>query len=337
MRTLLFLLACFFSVECSALSRKGPIPSKENSIAPRLQWTANNGYCGEVCLISAGLYYGQYMSQYTARALATEGASQTQGQLLLGVNAMSAANAMHLNAVEWDSGTTNDFLNWVKEQSLMGYPVAIGLYANQFLFYQDPNPMAGDIEYDHIAMVFGITESDVLRGHMHFITDALIFSDNGLWAPKKTPIYVFKYGFERCQADRIKANAAESGVYSIPTGVPNYGIAITGIVDFNKETFPVRIITNVNNETPPMINGSDAAPPPSPIVLTITVSNLKPGINYVLYRYNNVESVPDSDFNGHKSQASSAKTFSIQSGTTFTMTETIQSNETAIYRAVIAP
>ncbi len=31
-------------------------------IPPRFQWNANNGYCGEVSFISAGLYYGQYCS-----------------------------------------------------------------------------------------------------------------------------------------------------------------------------------------------------------------------------------------------------------------------------------
>jgi hypothetical protein len=51
----------------------GPVPKDlntwTNNIPPRLQWEANFGYCGEVSLISAGLYYGQYLSQYDARAI----------------------------------------------------------------------------------------------------------------------------------------------------------------------------------------------------------------------------------------------------------------------------
>lgn len=43
--------------------------SRKNNIPPRHQWEANYGYCGEVSLISAGLYYGQYVSQYDARAI----------------------------------------------------------------------------------------------------------------------------------------------------------------------------------------------------------------------------------------------------------------------------
>ena len=43
----------------------------ENDIPPRLQWNSNDVYCGEVSMISAGLYYGQYLSQYDVRAIAS--------------------------------------------------------------------------------------------------------------------------------------------------------------------------------------------------------------------------------------------------------------------------
>ena len=42
-------------------------------IPPRRQWEGNGGYCGETVMISAGLYYGQYVSQYDARAFASDG------------------------------------------------------------------------------------------------------------------------------------------------------------------------------------------------------------------------------------------------------------------------
>ena len=39
--------------------------SVDNPIPPRLQWNENNGYCGEMSFISAGLYYGQYLCNTT--------------------------------------------------------------------------------------------------------------------------------------------------------------------------------------------------------------------------------------------------------------------------------
>src|SRR5580692_10667511 len=71
-----------------------------NNIPPRYQWDANNGYCGEVSLISAGLYYGQYVSQYDIRALAIKNVPQNDGQLLIGLNDQYAASQLHLNSIE---------------------------------------------------------------------------------------------------------------------------------------------------------------------------------------------------------------------------------------------
>ena len=48
-----------------------PTSSVGTAMPPRIQWNANFGYCGEVSIISAGLYFGQYMSQYDARAIAS--------------------------------------------------------------------------------------------------------------------------------------------------------------------------------------------------------------------------------------------------------------------------
>ena len=44
-----------------------------NKIPPRYQWEHNGGYCGETSMISAGLYYGQYLSQYDVRTIASPG------------------------------------------------------------------------------------------------------------------------------------------------------------------------------------------------------------------------------------------------------------------------
>jgi hypothetical protein len=40
------------------------------NIPTRLQWEENDGYCGEVSLISGGLYFGQYGSQFDTRVMA---------------------------------------------------------------------------------------------------------------------------------------------------------------------------------------------------------------------------------------------------------------------------
>ena len=309
-------------------------------LPPRIQWDANYGYCGEVSFISAGLNYGQYISQYDARALASKNARQSleSSQLLLGVNDVAAAKAMHLTATAFDTAkqpTATAFLSWVKSNVTAGYPVVIGVFVNQSRFYGTANPNAGDTEYDHIVAVTGITSTHSLAGPTtYYADDVLTFNDNGEWTGTSgQPQNVFNYTFGAFATTRQKANAKTGPVYSLKSG-GDYGIAITGIIDLNRETVPVRLTTSTNAETPVMLNGSNTRPAAKPVTLTVTVSNLKPGTTYTLYRYNSMANVPDSNINANAGKAAQKWTITIPSGSTYTMTQTINSNETAVYRAV---
>lgn len=109
----------------------------QNNIPPRFKWNSNDGYCGEVSLISAGLYYGQYISQYDARAIAIKDQPQDTGELLLGKNDAYTAAQIHLQGVEWNTTeeqNSKQFLSWVKENVVKGYPVAIGVFTNEYIF-----------------------------------------------------------------------------------------------------------------------------------------------------------------------------------------------------------
>lgn len=298
----------------------------ENNIPPRYQWDSNKGYCGEVSLISAGLYYGQYISQYDARAIATD-KPQNASQLLLGKNDLHAAEMMHLKALEWDTATQQtpqQFLAWIRDNVLKGYPVAIGVFTNEYIFYVNTDPDAGDSEYDHIVPVFGISD------------DTLTFSDNGLYGDESDPTYVFTYAFDTFPLNRQQANAENGPIYSLNNDGSNYGIAILGVKDTHGDTLPVRLSTNVNKETPGIEDKSNDRPTPMPLVLTITVSNLTPNVPYNLYRYNNLALVPNEQFNAHAKDACEVWNIEISSGSTCTMTESIQSDEIAVYRAVKA-
>ena len=47
------------------------------TVVPFYQWQSNNGYCGEVSMIQAGLNHGQWMSQFNARLVCGTGLSQS--------------------------------------------------------------------------------------------------------------------------------------------------------------------------------------------------------------------------------------------------------------------
>ena len=310
-----------------------------SNLPPRTQWDANFGYCGETSFLSAGLNYGQYLSQYDARALASDSAGQSleSSQLLLGVNDVAAAKAMHLTAVPFDTAgqpTSEAFLTWVKSTVVAGYPVVVGVLMNQSRFYATTDPNAGETEYDHIVTVTGITSTHPLTGPAtYYADDVLTFTDHGLWTADGLAPNTFDYPFAGFPATRRQANADTGPVYSLKTGA-DYGIAITGVVDLSRETVPVRLTTSTDAEMPAMAEGSDTRPAATPVTLTVTVSDLKPGTTYTLYRYSSMAAVPDSNINANAAKAAQKWTITIASGSTYTMTQVIMSDETAVYRAV---
>lgn len=305
-----------------------------NDIPPRLQWEANGGYCGEVSLISAGLYFGQYISQYEARICAIGHKAQNKGELLLGSNDRRAAREMRLQAEAWNGNrqrSTTQFLNWVKHHVLRGHPVAIGVYNNEFLLYGNTDPGAGDPQYDHIVPVTRVaSRSGGLRGQR------LTFSDNGLWGSPGDRPYFFTYSFRQFPSNRSQANRRKGPLYSLPDYGRNYGIAITGVIDRDGDTLPVRVATNRNYEHPNMPRDSTARPPALPLTLTVTVSGLEPGVEYRLYRYARLDAIPHSEFNAHAANAAEVRTIRIARGSTHTFEQRILANEVAAYRCVRA-
>lgn len=312
----------------------------ENDIPPRFQWEANYGYCGEVAMISAGLYYGQYASQYEVRAIASRNIDQTRedSQLLLSANDTYAAARMRLKAIAWKEAEEPDaraFLTWVKKNVLAGYPVIIGIYYNFQTFENNAGPQAGDEDYDHIVPVTGIGSRHPLEEPVVYHgDDVLTLSDNGFWTPDGSPVYRLDYGFDAMQASREEANSPAHPDYSLAGAGRHYGVAITGIVDLDGQALPVRLTTDVNHETPEMRQGQKERPASAPLTLTVTVSGLKPGLDYRLYRYDSFEAVPESGFNAKASQASEVWNIRLASGSTYSLKESIRSDQVAVYRAV---
>lgn len=319
---------------------KGYAESRTNDLPPRQQWEANYGYCGEVSLISAGLYYGQYASQHDARAIASRNANQSEegSQLLLGRNDAYAAAQMHLTAVAWKNTATSDtadFLTWVKGNVAAGYPVAIAVYENRSTFEESDDPEAGDDEYDHIVPVTGVSSKHPLtKPAQYHADDKITFNDNAHYTPNGEPTYVYNYTFGSFPATRREANSKAHPVYSLARGGSNYGLAVTGIIDHDGKALPVRLSTNVNYERPEMKDGSNARPAARDLTLTVTVSGLEPGLSYNLYRYDSFESVPNSGFNAAAEQADKKWEIKIKSGSAFSLKEKIKSDQIAVYRAV---
>lgn len=181
--------------------------SQTSPMSPRLQWNANDGYCGETSFIMAGMTFGQYTSQWTARALAAPTLPQTNSnsQLMLTWppgDWQTAATAMRLQATGFNPTQYEDaepyadvFLSWIKNQFLSGARVIIGMFNNVDLLGEDP---PGDNVFDHIVPVMAIGSSHPLvvnddpgnaayYDQTYYGDDQITIADNGLWDPFTSP------------------------------------------------------------------------------------------------------------------------------------------------------
>jgi hypothetical protein len=216
------------------------------------------------------------------------------------VNDQHCALQIKLNAVEWDRSSNNvqSFIVWVKKQIKAGYPVMIGVYTNQYLFYNSVSSNAGDSDYDHIVPVIGIDSK--YNDDLYHDDDIIYFSDNGesscISAKDKATCsdssagpaqYSFTYTCIDFIGTRASANAKTGPIYTLPssTSVGNYGIAHTGVVDRDGETVPITVTTNVNYEQPEIRDGSETRPASMKLILTVTISRLTPKQQYNLYKY----------------------------------------------------
>lgn len=323
-----------------ALAESGrPGAMFEHSTAPRVQWNANSGYCGELSFIMAGLEFGQYCSQYTAREMASPGVPQhlERSQLLLGENDVRAARAMRLEATPFErsEGTTPaDFARWAREHTLLGEVVIVGVFLNAVRMGEEATSQ-DDFIYDHIVPVVR-WESDAGILDYNGNGDFLTISDHGLYGPVGDPPHFpfrFRYRVDRFAATRRQASRADGEVYYLPRQGPHFAIAIQGPADRDEVTIPVRLQASTNEE-PPLPDGEDEPPEPAPLTLTASVSIPDPARAYWLYLYESFEQVPTSRFNSKADRASRRWHIPAGSGPTFTAVVKTNTAATAVFRAV---
>jgi hypothetical protein len=310
----------------------GAVPSVAQPVEPRLQWNANFGYCGETSFISAGMRFGQYTSQWTARALASPRVPQTRAssQLLLGGNDLAAARRMKLATVAFDTGnrdTPARFLDWVNSRFVRGDVVIIGVNNNARILGE---PIPGQIgSYDHIVPVLGISESAP--------SDTITISDNGLHNIGRDYPFRYSYRFSDFPLSRRAANLWGGPIYSLALGSRHYGTAVTGIVDPLHETIPVRLTSSSDGEGLQNQSRLVSPPPASQIRLTAHVQIPDVTRSYTVYMYDRFSKVPTSDFAAHSANAVTSWTIPAHSGKHWSVTVSALSSDTRAFRAVRIP
>lgn len=340
-RITICLIAALAIFTNSALPASAAIPTLPDAkytyqlgMAPRLQWNANYGYCGETSFISAGMYFGQYTSQWIARSLASPGVAQTkeESQLLLGVNDMDAARMMKLKAVAFDSEaqkSTPAYLTWVKSMALRGHPVIVGVFLNMTT---SEGELPGSSEYDHIVPVLGVASQSRLAStdRRYRPSDVISFSDNS----GANPSSLYQSTFKDLQLSRARANDPRAPLYSLRNRPMNYAAAVTGVLDPSRVTIPVRLTSNTDGEGLQEGLWMDAPPPARPIDITATVTIPNPSLGYNVYLYDEFAKVPIRDFNASATKAIESWTIPPGAGSTWSTSISAMSDQTRVFRAV---
>lgn len=174
-------------------------------LKPFYQWENNDGYCGEVSMLEAGLNNGQWMSQLNARLICGTGLSQSgvngacaahkqqvnyNAQLLIedpntGVtgpntyaNAALCLSNSRLNGTTFDyssqsTGTAGyeQYMSWVKQQVIAGNQVTLAVLYNG----------GSDPQYDHEVAVIKIGTNHSPTDPTYYSDDVVYFDDHGVY------------------------------------------------------------------------------------------------------------------------------------------------------------
>ncbi len=291
-------------------------------------------------MIMAGMRFGQYTSQWTARRLASARTSQTleASQLLLGVsppdgNAVTAAAGMRLNMVSYNNArpsSTPEFLAWIKQHVVQGASVTLGMLTNMNIRRQDTS---GDPEYDHIVPVIRVSSEQPLdgaNGGTYFPTDTLTISDletprgNTPDNPAGSTLYTYRFGAVQKTRRQANRGSGPENLYSVlkATGADgsNYAVAVTGVTDTSPGgpyVIPVAVTSSRKNEGLPTTDPMRNPPRAQSMTLTVTVTIPDSAKAYRLYEYTNFKSVPRGSFNAAaaSSPRSVAHVWEIPAGT----------------------
>lgn len=336
-------ISAFLALAFTALGQDATIPTRysfSHGIPPRKQWDANFGYCGETSFISAGLHFGQYCSQFTARSLASPGMAQSSedSQLLLGVNDEAAALKMRLQATVFSSDTqrtTRALTDWIKDQTLKGRVVILGLFNNGIVLDEWTDINDGDTTYDHIVPVLAWGSNHVLADYSStaFSDDVITFSDNGLFGEPPTYQFFYSLRMRSLPASRRQANNPNGLIYRLKNRAPNFAIAIAGPLDLDGVLVPVKLDANQDRE-PKLAEGANTAPTPNPLTLTATVTIPDTSVAYTLYYYGDFAKVPVANFNANAAAAKLSWNIPANSGATFSIAIQTNTGATAVFRAV---
>lgn len=289
-------------VESSISTRKGCIPPGQTppeicdppaaakfqrviNLPGRRQWLDRDGYCGANSIQMILLKYGAYVSQDLIR-------NAVNNEMIVMGNCAQAIKNLKFTYAAWNGSSyhipqVDEYLTWLKHQLVAGHPTIWFVYCKG-----DPN-----IIFDHIEPVFGIYSNHTLTDPHWYSDDILVHNSD------YDQNHYYRTFASLPDSHGLKGNCAiappghgHNEMYPcIPNDARNFGYAVTGIVDPTDKAIPTELV--VSNWGEPDL---DQGEPPEKMNAIVKISELTQGVNYTLYRWDDVNECPGCKGLGYK-------------------------------------
>lgn len=265
----------------------------------RLQWDESGGFCGSLSIQTMALTYGAWISQDRAR-MANRGGlcfghTDEKGGCEVGPeNYGLTAHNLKLAYDEWNfmqpAPQAFTFKQWIKSHLVKGQPVmwAPMLKRNVKSTSSGRVSFPGDGKYDHQEPIIGI-------GSNHDLSDSTVYEDDWL-------VHYSNYDLQPCyrnfsslddgpdmEGNCKDARTTQGPMYPCFYKKVTYGLALRGLNMFGASTVP-RVSLEVDRPDEPRVRLGHAQ---ALMQGTITVHGVTPGLNYMLYRFNSTQALPD--------------------------------------------
>lgn len=265
--------------------------SKLLNIPARRMWGwgsyADNeiGYCGESAVQQALIYYGNYISQAQVN-------KASGGSFLPGLTSTLAYRRLQVLYDDCDVGSNwNDLSAYIKRAFDNNYPIVAGLFVLE----------DGDVDYDHICVMYGYETND--KGEL----TKFIYNDAYQLESVNMDCTLDSKGNPNCWKTRTQYNNSSDSASAalLPCNLPNVSgkkdpdgspatenlSSIQGNVDPLGELFPVML--EMGNPYEANWGSEDQVFAPAiPIDCVAHISCLEIGQQYSLIRFDNPDDLP---------------------------------------------
>ncbi len=249
-------------------------------VQPGYQWDDAGGYCGSWATQRAVLAIGGWISQQQVRDHTSPGGGHDNE--ILSTNIEEAFKNLKISFEGFDYNTTPRpqqaaYAKWIKKQLVAGYAVTwMIMWGGQQYPIYGLTPPAG--MYGHVEPVIGIQSN-------HPLNDTNVYDDDTVVHLTDAGVSQVHRKLSTLGGKLQNSGVADCGLYQYCMCSYAFGWAVKDFADETSGVVPASLHVQPFLSEPDTRSGRQ----PEPLKGTLTVSDLKQGSTYSIYRWDSVD------------------------------------------------